>query len=71
MQVASMLLGLISAQRSLISHCTAKLPFYQKAMAVMVIVNLACIKDCEEWRKGAYAQDKWNIQANPPSPLLP
>ena len=30
----------------------------------------ACIQDYEKWREGAYAQDKLNIRANAPSPLL-
>ena len=59
-------LGLVSTEALLISHSThsVKLPFFQKAQ----IVNLVCIRDC---REGVYAQDKLNIQANAPSPLLP
>ena len=43
MQVILVLLGLVSMQALLISHSTssAKLPFFQKAMAVVVIVNFA------------------------------
>ena len=37
---------------------SAKLPFFQKAAAVVVIVDLTCIKDCLKQRKGAYAFDK-------------
>ena len=50
MQVALMLLGLVSTQAQLISRSThsAKLPFYllfffQKAAAVVVIVKFACM----------------------------
>ena len=34
---------------------SAKLPFFQKAAAVVVIVDLTCIKDCLKQRNGAYA----------------
>ena len=72
MQVASVLLGLVSTQAPLISRSTrsAKLPFFQKAAAVVVIVEFACIQDYEERREGAYARDELNIRANAPSPLL-
>ena len=71
MQIASMLLGLVSTQAPLISLSTRseKLPFFQKAMVVVMIINLVRIKDCEELRAGAYmyARDKLNIRANAPS----
>ena len=61
MQVASVALGLVSTQAPLNSHSTrpAKLPFFQKATSVVVIVKFR-----------AYAQDELNILATPPSPLL-
>ena len=31
---------------------SAKLPFLKKAAAVIMIVNLARIKDCKDWREG-------------------
>ena len=67
-QVASMPLSLVSTKALLISHSThsVKLSFFQKAP----IVKLVCIKDCEEWGRGVYTQDKMNIQAKAPSPLL-
>ena len=40
-------------------------------MTVIRIDYLKRIKDCEERREEAYAQDELNIQANAPSPLLP
>ena len=71
MQVASVPLGLVSTQAPPISRSTGsvKLPFFRKAVAVVVIVDFACIQDYEEWREGEYARDKLNIQANAPSPL--
>ena len=73
MQVASMLLGLVLTQALLISRSThsAILLFFQIATTVVVIVNLAHIKDCEEKKKGAYVQNEMNIQANASSTLLP
>ena len=70
MQVASMPLGFVSTQVPLISHSkrSAKLPLFQKAAAVVVIVNLACIKDRKE--RGV-CMDELSIQTNAPSPLLP
>ena len=72
MQVASVPSGLVSMQAALISRstCSAKLPFLQKAAAVVVIVEFVLIQDYEEWREGAYARDELNIQANAPSLLL-
>ena len=71
MQVASVPLGLVSTQAVLISRstCSAKLPFFQKAASVVVIVEFAHIQDYEERREGAYARDELNIRANTPSPL--
>ena len=45
MQVALVPFGLVSTQAPLISRntCSAKLPFFQKAAAVVVIVNFARI----------------------------
>ena len=40
---------------------SAKLPFFQKAVAVVVIVNLLHIKYCEEWSEEVYVCDKLNI----------
>ena len=53
----------------LISHSTpsVKLPFFQKAVVVVMIVDLVRIKDCKERREG----DKLNIRANALFPLLP
>ena len=69
MQVASVLFGLVSTQALLISCSThsVKLPFFQKAAAVVVIVRF---KTTIERREGAYARDKLNIQSNAPSLLL-
>ena len=47
-----------------------KLPFFQKAASVVVIVEFARIQDYGERREGAYARDERNIRANAPSPLL-
>ena len=64
MQVASMPLGLVSTQASLISCSTrsSKLPFIQKAAAIVTIV----------WGTvgGAYGWDKINIWTNTPSPTF-
>ena len=71
MQVASVPLGLVSTQAPLIySTRLAKLPFFQKAAAGVVIVELAGIQDYEEQREGAYARDELNNRANAPSPRL-
>ena len=74
MQVASVPPGLVSRQALLISCSTrsAKLSFFQKAAAVVVIVEFACarIQDYEERREGAYARDELNVRANAPYPLL-
>ena len=72
MQVASVPLGLVSTQALLISRSThsAKLPFFQKAAAVVMIDDFSHIQGYEEWREGAYTQDELNIRANAPSPLL-
>ena len=52
-------------QALLISRSTlsAKLPFFQKAAAVVMIVVLARIQEYEEeeHREGAYARDELNI----------
>ena len=63
MQVASVPLGLVSMQAPLISHSTrsVKLPFFQKAVAVVVTVNFVCTQDYEELRKGVYAQDELKV----------
>ena len=72
MQVASVPLGLVSMQALLISRstCSVKLPFFQKAASVVVIVEFTRIQDYEERRERAYARDELNVQANAPSPLL-
>ena len=66
MQVASMSLGFISTQPSLIFCSThlVKWVFFQKATAVIVIDNLMHIKIARS-RGWGY------IRANTPSPLLP
>ena len=63
MQVASVPLVLVSMQVPLIScgTCSAKLSFFQKAVAVVVIVDFTCIQGYEERREGVYAQDELNI----------
>ena len=65
MQVASMPLGLVSTQGPLISSSTRslKLPFIQKVAAVIVRIVWETVGR-------TYVQDKINIQANIPSPLL-
>ena len=52
MQVASVPLGLVSTQAALISHSTrsAKLPFFQKATAVVMIVEFVRIQEYEKRR---------------------
>ena len=72
MQVASVPLGLVSTQAQLISRSTrpVKLPFFQKAASVVVIVEFARIQDYGERREGVNARDELNIRANAPSPLL-
>ena len=69
MQVALMPLGLVLTQALLISCSTRllKLLFFQKATAVVTIVDLTHIKDYEGQREGAYARDKLNIRAIAPS----
>ena len=49
---------------------SAKLPFFQKAAAVVVIAEFARIQDYEERRERTYAGDELTIRANAPSPLL-
>ena len=63
MQVASVTLSLVSTQALLISHSTrsVKLLFFQKAAAVVTIVEFMCIQDYEKQREGAYARDKLDI----------
>ena len=72
MQVASVPLGLVATQAQLISRSTrsAKLPFFQKAAAIVVIVDFARIQGYEERKEGAYARDAVNIRANAPAPVL-
>ena len=71
MQVASLPLGLVSTQALLISRCTcsATLLLFQKALAVIIVIEFVRIQDYEEQREG-YAQDELNIRANAPSPLF-
>ena len=59
-QVASVPFGLVPTQAPLISRSKAKLPFFQKAAAV-VVVDFARVQDYEERSEGAYAR------ANAPS----
>ena len=63
MQVASVPLGLVATQAQLISRSTrsAKLPFFQKAAAVVVIVDFARIQGYEERMERSYARDEVNI----------
>ena len=72
MQVVSVPLGLVSTQVPLTSSSTrsVKLPFFQKAATVVVIVDFARTQDYDKWREEAYARDELNIRANAPSPLL-
>ena len=72
MQVSSVLLGLVSTQMPLISDSTrsAKLPFFLKATAVIAIVEFARTYSKLQGMEGGYAQDKLDIRANAPSPLL-
>ena len=60
-------LGLVSTQVSLTSRSIhlAKLPFFQKPVAVVVIVDLVRLK-IVEWRKGTYARDKLNYMRTRP-----
>ena len=62
MEVASVSLGLVSTQTPLIScsTCLAKLPLFQKAAAVVVIVDFARIFYGEQ-KEGAFARDELNI----------
>ena len=64
-------LGLVSMQAPLISCSTrsAKLPLFQKATAVIVIVDFTRTAAGER-REGAYARDELNIRASAPSPVL-
>ena len=63
---------LVSTQVPLIFRSTrsAKLPFFQKTLAVVMFVEFARIQDYEERGEGVYAQGELNIRANAPSPLL-
>ena len=65
MQVALVPLGLVSTQMPLISYSThsAKLPLFQKAAAVIVIVDFVCI--CKTTGNG------WRGRMHAPSLLLP
>ena len=45
------------------------LSLFQKALAVIIVIEVVHIQDYEELREG-YAQDKLNIRANAPSPLF-
>ena len=51
MQVASMPLAFVATQVPLIVHGAHSAMLFQKAAAVVVIVNLVHIQDCEERRK--------------------
>ena len=72
MQVASVPLGLVSTQAPLISRSTrpAKLPFFQKTAAVVVIVDFARV--CKTTGNGGRGRmhETNCIRANAPSPLL-
>ena len=73
MQAALVPLGLVSTQVPVISRSTrsVKLGFFQKAAAVVMIVKFACAYSrLRGTEGGAYAQDKLNIQANAPTPIL-
>ena len=61
MQVASVPLGLVSTQASLTSRsiCLAKLPFFQKLVAVVVIVDLACLKIARNGGRGHMHETNW------------
>ena len=60
--------SVVSTQALLISHTAhlAKLPFFQKTLAVVAIVNLTHIF-VRNRRKGVYTQDTLNTPANAPS----
>ena len=62
MQVATLPLSLVSTQALLISRCTcsAMLSLFQKALAVIIVIEFMRIQNYEELREG-YAQDKLNI----------
>ena len=73
MQVALMPLGLVLTQALLISCSTrlSKLLYFQKAAAVVTIVDLAHIKDCKEQREGSICTRQIEYSSIGPSPLLP
>jgi len=73
MQVASVPLGLVSTQASLTSRSIhlAKLPFFQKPVAVVVIVDLACLKIARNGGRGRMHKTNWIIWAHSPCSLLP
>ena len=60
----------VSTQALLISRCTCSATLlFQKALAVIIVIEFVSIQDYEEQREG-YAQDELNIRANAPSPLF-
>ena len=68
MQVASMLLGFVLTQALLISCSThlSKLLFFQKAAAVVTIIDPTHIKDCEEQREGSIYTRQTEYSSNRP-----
>ena len=64
----------LSTELQLISccMCSAKLPSFQKAMEIVMKVNLTCIKDCKKRKEGGiiYVCEKLNIQTNASFSLL-
>ena len=73
MQVASMPLGLVLTQALLISCSThlSKLLYFQKAAAVVTIIDPMHIKDCEEQRKGSICTRQIEYSSNRPLPTFP
>ena len=73
MQVASVPLGLVSTQASLTSRSIhlAKPPFFQKPVAVVVIVDLVHLKIARNGGRGCMHETNWIIWAHAPCSLLP
>ena len=44
----------------------SKLPFFQKGVTVVAIVNFMRIKDCEEWREGNMHESNWIFEQTLP-----
>ena len=72
-QVASMTLGFVLTQALLISCSTrlSKLLYFQKAAAVVTIIDPTHIKDCEEQREGSICIRQIEYSSNHPLPTFP